>query len=359
MFPRSVCEPVGSDGHLADVHEPRAREVERRQRHRRRSVCGPPRLCLGGRRLAHAPREGAHPELDEPPVQRPKLRVGHRAAQPHVRRPAVLRQHVDVRERRLKRLRDEPPNDGDVVGRLVEHHHVFVRDLRVGELRRREKPQATDGRPQRQRLVVRARVDVVRRRDADRGLKRVRLGRDRVGRRVKRERRPEVRVRLHRVEERRHHRRGHRVVRCDLERPHVRLLVVRHRAEDEPPVRREILGRVELRERRNHRHPVARQPHRREAVVDLKTCAVLKVQRARGRVVHDLDRASAGQRRVERRGCQRFEVRLALDRAQRVGRHRRVGDRARALGHGDRGTRDARRARAAARAQRGGDRERS
>ena len=120
--------------HVVDVEDGRHRIVGRRDARRPRSVRLPPRLGVGRRDLVRRPVERAHAQPDPAAVQRRQHRA--RVAQPHVGRPALLRQHVHVRQRRLELRGDHAGHRADVVGHAIEDHDLARADVRTRLQRR-------------------------------------------------------------------------------------------------------------------------------------------------------------------------------------------------------------------------------
>jgi hypothetical protein len=324
--------PGRRGGDRGDVGDLVDRQIDRRQHDRLGGVGRPPRLGLGLGRGLDGPGVGGHGQLGELALERAQGGVGLGAAQPHVGRAAVARQHVDVRQRGLERLGDDALHDRDVVGRRVEHHEVLVRQVLGLEGGGGGEVDAAVGDPERQRLEVDAGVELVGGDDRHRGG--VEAGGDRglgLRRRMERQGRSEVGRVLHRQEQLGDHlgRRG--VVGRQLEHPAVGLLVVGDRGQEEPTIGREVLAGVERGQGPDRRQAVARQVGRDVLVVDLEAHRVHEVQGiAAGLVEDDLDRLRARQGGVEGLRGQGRVVGLTGDRRQGVGGL--AGDLAGALG---------------------------
>jgi hypothetical protein len=227
-----------------------------------------------------------------------------------------------VRQRRLESLGDRPDAHGEVVGRRTQHRDVPERHgLRV-ELRLREEPQLPHGGRQIQRLIVDARVERLGVDHRHGGRQQGGLPRDRVRCGVKRQAfggRGEQ-VRTDGLERGRDHRRIGRVVGGDLVGPDPGSLVVIQRTEQESAVRCEVLGLIELTERRHQGQPAAGEVGAREVPMQRVTPAVLEIESPAVQPVDDrLRRAHAGDVRHQGRGRDGVVIRAASDLGGEVG----------------------------------------
>jgi hypothetical protein len=284
--------------HVVDVADRRGGEVGRRHAGRRRAMRREPGVGLVGADLGDRPLEGADGEPHPAAVVRGEALA--RAAQAHVGRAALLRQHVHVRERRLELVGDDAGDDGEIVGDAIEHDQLARRHVRGGQLGRGEDVDAGVGLAQVQRLVRDAGEELVGRDDRDGEL------RDQrellLRRRVKAEVVADVGRAGHAAVRQLDQRDVGGVVRRQLVRDHVRLLVVRERAQHEAAAGRKVLideGRA--------RRP--RQVLRREQAVHREGDRVLEVRGVLVGAVDDgLHRGGAGEAGVERTGALRGQL---------------------------------------------------